>query len=305
MTSKTNIYFLKSSIENHFKSSLQTLTLELEEDENETQQLRLITIIIKKTKRRKGFGSLIMQEIIEFSNKHRIPIILKVSDVYGCNFPRLVKFYEKCGFVGLVEDLMFYQPPKDKINGEQAFPIYSFSAKWAQDGVQDPEYPNSFKDLPEDRIWNSTSFTKMFKTEQTEDDLEAFQNEWWEHSIKSVDHYDNIALESKNISDLVLNHKFIEFEVWNLLWFEHMTFDIGKSNEEVLRSFEDFVRRKEELNKHYRYKTGEDRDKYCLMGAEDRWRWHGAEPNGERDDHSPAPCRCKYCKQFGVVKITH
>ena len=41
------------------------------------------------------------------------------------------------------------------------------------------------------------------------------------------------------------------------------------------------------------------------MGAEDRWRWHGAEPSGSNEDHSPAPCRCKFCKEQGVIRIAH
>ena len=41
------------------------------------------------------------------------------------------------------------------------------------------------------------------------------------------------------------------------------------------------------------------------MGAEDRWRWHGAEPDGKPTDYSPAPCRCKFCKEQGVIRIAH
>ncbi len=40
------------------------------------------------------------------------------------------------------------------------------------------------------------------------------------------------------------------------------------------------------------------------MGAEDRWRWKGREPNGG-DDESDPPCRCKFCKKQGIIRIGH
>ena len=55
-----------------------------------------------------------------------------------------------------------------------------------------------------------------------------------------------------------------------------------------------------------RWETGEDRDLYCLMGAEDNWRWRAAGPDGnESEDQIPAPCRCKFCKEQGLLRIAH
>lgn len=78
---------------------------------------------------------------------------------------------------------------------------------------------------------------------------------------------------------------------------------IGQSDADAVTSFEEFVRRKEDINAKSRSKTGAEM--YCFMGAEDRWRWHGADPNGDSSDHSRPPCRCKYCKEQGLIRIAH
>ena len=181
---------------------------------------------------------------------------------------------------------------------EQKFPIYKFSARWSEDGIQDPQYPHWHKELPEGRIWNSTAFSKMFKEEKTQAWLDDYIREWWRGYLQSKE-----GLLGKNPTLDVLKAEYWEHETWVCTWFQHETFDIGQTDDEVLDSFERFVRR---------YENMQDRtfDTYppnyhCLMGAEDRWRWHGAEPNGNPSDHSPAPCRCKYCKEQGLIRIAH
>jgi len=185
------------------------------------------------------------------------------------------------------------------INGEKSYPIYSINAKWSKDGVQDPQYPNWFKGLPEGRIWNGIGFKKMFKEEQTEESLNIFLNDWWEKFLKVPKNIENI----KNPILEKLEIKFYENETWYLTWFCHETFDNGQTDKEVLDSFEKYVRRKEDLNNKSQCERGED--DCCLMGAEDRWRWRGADENGMFNEESPAPCRCKYCKEQGVLKISH
>ena len=187
------------------------------------------------------------------------------------------------------------------------YPIYSFAAKWAQDGEHDPKYPNWHKGLPEGRTWNSTSMTKMCKEEKTEEELKAIADEWWEKVLSTSEKEGRSAIINPKIESLT--YKLKEHETWDLSWFQHETFDVGQTNEEVLKSFEEYVRRAEEKNREIERQYPED--KYyenghrALMGAEDRWRWHGAEPNGESTDHSPAPCRCKFCKEQGVIRIAH
>lgn len=194
----------------------------------------------------------------------------------------------------------------DLLPDEKTFPIYVFTAKWAENGVQDPNYPKWFEGLPEGRIWNSTSDRLMVKEEIGLEELTKKIGEWWlkiqESRVKKDVDKEKLKFKPNELKDIELKElvfKLKEHEVWNLTWFQHETFDLGQDDLTVLDSFERFVQRKEEL-------AFNDPDgSYPLMGAEDRWRWHGAEPNGDRNDNSPAPCRCKFCKEQGKIRIAH
>lgn len=189
---------------------------------------------------------------------------------------------------------------------EKEFPIYSFSARWSQDGKQDPEYPKWYEGLPEGRIWNSTSFSKMFKEEQTQEFLDNYIKEWWDKYVKNKN-------EGKfpiiNPELQYLKAEFKEWEVWVLTWFQHETFDIGQTNEEVLKSFSNYVYRvkskNEKIERNFPESEWYQNGYKTLMGAEDHWRWHGSEPDGKPNDHSPAPCRCRFCKEQGIIRIGH
>jgi hypothetical protein len=190
---------------------------------------------------------------------------------------------------------------KKFIDGERAYPIYLFSVRWSQDGKWNPEYPNEHKGLTEGRIWNSTAFYKMYKIERSQKQLNKFIKKWWDEYLKTKENTEKFPI--KNPGNVELKAKFRGYETWLLTWFQHETFDIGQSNEEALKSFEKFVERKEILNEKSQWEKNEDA--YCLMGAEDRWRWHGAEPDGERETRSAPPCRCKHCKKQGLIRIGH
>lgn len=188
---------------------------------------------------------------------------------------------------------------KNIIEGENAYPIYKFYIRFVQDadGKDYKEYPKWTEGLTENRIWNSTSFSRIYKEEKTQGWLDNYLMEWWD---KYCADEKNVG---KNLKLLSLRTEFFEWETWHLTWFQHETFDIGQTDEEALKSFAKFVSRKECLNE--RQRRIDDKDVYCLMGAEDRWRWHGAMPNGEAGDHSEAPCRCKFCKEQGLIRIAH
>lgn len=183
----------------------------------------------------------------------------------------------------------------------KTYPIYSFNARWSQVGVQDPNFPNSYKGLPEGRIWNATGFKKMFRTEQTQDELDKIVREWWENYVQSELDYANRKKEplvNFDIQDLVLEAKFKEHNTFICTWFGHETFDDGQSDEEFLQSFEEFVR-KYEHQQEIRYDTS-DPDYHCLMGAEDRWRWRSG-----NEEYEGIPCRCEGCKKAGMLRIAH
>lgn len=185
------------------------------------------------------------------------------------------------------------------IEGYPAYPIYKFNFRWSQDGVQDEKYPKWHEGLPEGRTWNGTGFNKMFKEEKTQEWLNAYAANWWANYIIKQQQDSKI----KNPELVKIEAVFSEYETWYLTWFQHETFDIAQTDDEALRSFETFVTRKEILNERQQVIDGNDA--YCLMGAEDRYRWHGAEPNGDKNDYSPAPCRCKFCKEQDVIRIAH
>ena len=179
---------------------------------------------------------------------------------------------------------------------EQVWPIYSFWAKWTQKGDTDryKDRPNWTKDLPEGRIWNATQWNKMYREEKSQEELDIIIKEWW-------DNYSLNKLEGTDPKIVSLKVEYVEHDTWYLTWFNHETFDIGLSDQEVLESFERFVSKKEALNEESQHLSG--KDAYCLMGAEDRWRWRGW--NDEFGDPMPAPCRCEHCKSQGVIRIGH
>ena len=188
------------------------------------------------------------------------------------------------------------------IDGELAYPIWKITARWSQDGIQDPKYPNSYEGLAENRIWDSTNFMKMYKEHVSKEQVEKEANDWW---MK----YSTDKLSGKNPSDLTLTINFIRYETWCLTWFCHYTFDVGQTDQEALESFEKFVKRMEDMNLQNGHEINSPNydqanwanTYYCLMGAEDRRRWYG----GDYDNRTPAPCRCDGCKKYGIISINH
>lgn len=87
-------------------------------------------------------------------------------------------------------------------------------------------------------------------------------------------------------------------ETWCLSWFSHWTFktmDAGAA----LASFGEYVRRWEDTQRLPAGAILKLGDAYrCLMGAEDRFRWSGADGAG-------APCACEHCVRDDVWRINH
>lgn len=169
---------------------------------------------------------------------------------------------------------------------EKTFPIYSCTLRWSQDGEHNPEYPEMHVGLPAGRVWKDYYFNKMFKEDQTAEQLQDCLQEVWENYLKKENPPTPWITKSE--------WKFVERETWMLTWFQHETFDMGQTDEEALESFAEYVDRKQDTN----WKLGRDRDS-GLMGAEDRWRWKGFE------DGSDPPCRCVHCKAQGLLRIGH
>lgn len=161
---------------------------------------------------------------------------------------------------------------------KKLYPIYLFYIEWIE-GFKHEHKP----DIPEDRIRNSTSFRKIFKTNQSNEQLQQYAD----------DYVITLKLDSKykNISDVKIHFEFIENESWVLTWFSHETFDHGQSDEQAIESFKEFIDRKllkDNLNPG------------ILMGAEDDWRWRSGS-----EEYDNIPCRCQHCKKDGKLRIAH
>jgi GNAT superfamily N-acetyltransferase len=77
---------------------IQKLKLEYNTDKK-TPHIYLALIQIKKAYQHQGYGSLIMQDIIDFANVHEIEVWLYATNIYGSDLERLCDFYLKFGFV--------------------------------------------------------------------------------------------------------------------------------------------------------------------------------------------------------------
>lgn len=198
-----------------------------------------------------------------------------------------------------------------QIDGEQAYPIYVFDAYWLQDPTE-----NCPADTPEGKSKNHTNFYVMFKEEQTPEQLKAYMEDWWEHyKIKQKERAEDPDVPELGnkfpglVEPPIMSAKLARHETWCLTWFSHYTFDVGQTDEQALASFEKFVSRMEFFNEvnghHFGPNPENSKNYYCLMGAEDRYRWRGRRDDNPSDESVPPPCRCAGCKKRGVIRIDH
>jgi len=165
-------------------------------------------------------------------------------------------------------------------NKEKVYPIYKFHAKWNQDDYEG----------------NSTGANIMYREEPTPVQLAKDLTKWWKEVLNAKRKgADKTPIADKNPHLLELKVEFYELESWCIGWFNHHTFSTEMSNEELRQSFYKFVQRK--LPQHMNLQRGvvpgnPEIGTYCLMGAEDTWRWK-------------EPCRCKHCVKHEKVTIDH
>jgi len=187
-----------------------------------------------------------------------------------------------------------------EIEGERAYPIHRVVARWLEDpwpGRDDP-LPWQVEGAPPGRWWNSTSYDQMSREESSTGDLVKECRRWWlAYSTKMwVDPQRRPKCPAAlHASDPIIVAVFDRYETWCMSWFSHWTFDAGQTDAEVLTSFQRYVYRAE--------REGQKRVD-ILMGAEDRWRWHGTK-TGSPDEKTDPPCRCIHCKRAGVIRIGH
>ena len=175
------------------------------------------------------------------------------------------------------------------IENDPKYPIYQIEIRWIQDGEYDEKYPRWFKGLRAGRMRNSTGFSRMEKEELEIAVIRKDALKWWRN-------YKREKLEGKNPGRPKITITGPRYETWCLIWFQHFTFDNGRTDAEYLASFERYVQRYEHMQD---YPEDWPENYQCLMGAEDRWRWVADK------DNSHPPCRCEHCKEKGVVRIGH
>jgi GNAT superfamily N-acetyltransferase len=104
-----HILYLKK---NKYRNKIQELKLEHCTD-NKGDYIYLVQIIIKKSLRNTGYGSLVLSEVIKIANEHNVRIKLWVSGILGGDVKRLYEFYGKHGFFLIKKDndgYMIYNP---------------------------------------------------------------------------------------------------------------------------------------------------------------------------------------------------
>jgi N-acetylglutamate synthase-like GNAT family acetyltransferase len=90
-------------IKNKYKNVLKTLLLEhCTDDEGDYIQLNCIQI--KPSLRNKGYGNLVMSDIVQYADNQNVRIRLYVTNLFGAVVERLYGFYQKHGFVLIKKD---------------------------------------------------------------------------------------------------------------------------------------------------------------------------------------------------------
>ena len=164
---------------------------------------------------------------------------------------------------------------------EKLFPIYRFYIEYTL------EYPTKYFE-------NTTEHTEidfMALQPMTARELNTHLRKLWFNLLISTQYNDTSLADQggKLISWGVSLH---HYDNWVLRWFQHETRNVYLSDDELLASFALFVNRKMPGHIALTCQVRDGAEWYCLMGAEDRWRWKG-------------PCRCEHCVEQGVARIDH
>jgi hypothetical protein len=188
-----------------------------------------------------------------------------------------------------------------KVCVEVKYPIYYVTASWIQDeAVEKYASDGRHEWLPPGRVRNGTGRYVMFRTDI---DIHAYAEElkttWWPGYLAKYNERLEFRYPIKNATDLQITVELSMRETWCGGWFSHWTFDTFADDQEVLCSFASFVDR---MSGDYKDLCGKP---YHLMGAEDRWSWHGRTHGAPDDEDTPPPCRCEGCKAQGIVRIDH
>lgn len=147
------------------------------------------------------------------------------------------------------------------------FPVSRIALNWHQPGLETP---------------NGISIYTMYDVK--EHDINLATDDAWKLWQDQVERYEGSTL-------IRMNSKYLGMFEWCLGWFNHWTFLKDRSDEELLESFRRHVEEMQRSNYKARF-NGAEYDPWCLMGAEDRYRWEG-------------PCHCVHCSEANVTRMVH
>ena len=178
---------------------------------------------------------------------------------------------------------------------DQQYPKYDVTIGWTEDG-----------DTPGTRKENGCGLHTIMEREPIDIENKAI----WYKNVWFPEYVERHKIMSPVFDKVTITPT--KFETWCLTWFNHWTYDIGQTDQEVLASFDRYVERVKNHNRKICHEAmlGYDEEAddcygihrpdgmMCLMGAQDRWRWRGT-------DDTAAPCRCENCKKNGIIYINH
>jgi hypothetical protein len=183
----------------------------------------------------------------------------------------------------------------DLQTGEKLYPIYSVGVRWSEGyppGAEWRMHRVGVPPLPAGRFWNSTGWERMEQDDRPAVNLATeIREQWWPGYCQTK--------KLLKPADLLVTVRLNRREVWCDGWFSHYSFDVGMSDQEVLASFARYVERVLYSGRPENEIGGR------LMGAEDRWRWHGCVSPDPQAERTEPPCRCPGCKAAGLVRIDH
>ena len=105
LTKKTLKEFCTYLKQVKYKGIVQEVKMEYNMDDNSKEVfIHLNTIKIKTRMRNQGYGSKVLNDIIEFADSHNVRIQLYASGIFGSTVDRLYGFYERQGFTRIADD---------------------------------------------------------------------------------------------------------------------------------------------------------------------------------------------------------
>lgn len=152
--------------------------------------------------------------------------------------------------------------------GEKAYPIYQFWVRFSDPGHD---------------VVASSMCKKYLRRDEAFQELQEFIDENLDAERTGKD--GQYTIRGLALETVEAGWKFLREATWCCGWFQHYTYSIHLTDDELLESFEQYVRAHE-------HKDYQDDEYVCLMGAEDRWRWKD-------------PCRCEHCQERSIVMIDH